>query len=125
MIAQIRPRSFHNPLPGPRFPKARRKLKKSLDRFSSLQNIKFMTNNSSLQFHIQDSQFPKNSSEGAAVPLAQSEWLLEPPATKDMKGWVRDGNCPVPWSLQHNYELQSLCERPLLKIRRSALTKED
>ncbi len=28
--------------------------------------------------------------------------------------------CPSPRSLQHNHELQLLCERPLLKIRRSA-----
>ena len=37
-----------------------------------------MTAKTSLLTSIQDSHFPKNSSEGAAVFLAQSEWLLEP-----------------------------------------------
>ncbi len=75
--------------------------------------------NSNLRVHIPYLQFPRNSPNGVAIPLAQSEWLLEPRRQNARKGWVRDRNCPVPRSLQHGHELQLLCERPFLKSRSS------
>lgn len=79
-----------------------------------------MTVETSPLTNIQDSQFPRHSSEGAAVLLVQSEWLLAPRRQKSMKGWVRDQNCPVPRSLQFNPGQLLQCERPFLKVRRRA-----
>ncbi len=92
-------------------------------RFNSLPNQFAFTLhqllNSNLRVHIPFLQFPRNGPNGVAIPLAQSEWLLEPQRQTAMKGWVRNGNCPSPRSLQAADEHQLLCERPFLKIRSS------